>query len=117
MGSTMFRVVVIFACLALPSHAAEKTCPNVGKENEFPMKKLKEDFKASMKKVVESDSGYSDFFTKEAMSCQMDCMEKAIDLGMLTLFQAGIDDNDQSVKAITGAIKSCFPALPRDDVI
>mmetsp|Transcript_8146 Transcript_8146/g.22284 ORF Transcript_8146/g.22284 Transcript_8146/m.22284 type:complete len:195 (+) Transcript_8146:117-701(+) len=113
----MLRVAVIFACLALPSQAGEKACPNVGKESEFPLKKLKEDFRTSMQKVVESDSGYKDFFTNEAMSCQMDCMEKAIDLGVLTLFLAGIDDDEQSVKSITGAIKTCFPILPRDEVM
>ena len=56
------------------------------------------------------------FRSEKALDCQVDCLKVQIPTAALTLSMTGNQDKAAILQAATGAARSCFPGVPRDDI-
>jgi len=94
-----------------------EACPNPVKPGGFDIDAFTADFdKTLSRKVVKSKPAIKKFFEEQALGCQVDCLKVQIPTAALTLSMTGNQDEAQILQAATGAARSCFPGVPRNDI-
>jgi len=93
-----------------------KACPNPVKPGGFDIEAFVKDFGKAFGEVVNSKPGVKTFFEEKALGCQIDCLKETISTAALTLSMTGNGNKPQSLQALTGAARACFPGVPRAEI-
>jgi len=91
-------------------------CPETEAAGKFDKDKFQKEFGTAFMSVVDKKPGVKKFFEEKALDCQTDCLKYTITESVITLVGTGNDDKEEGLNALTGASRTCFPGVPRDDV-
>lgn len=91
-------------------------CKNQGREDDFPLHEFLNAFEDTFGQVMATKPELHKFFISEAKDCQQKCLEETVPMSVMTLFLTDKHNDDVGVDAVTGAIHSCFPGVPEDDI-
>jgi len=91
-------------------------CPEAEAAAHFDKDKFQKEFGAAFMSVVDKRKEVKQFFQEKALDCQTDCLKESITESVVTLVGTGNDNKEEGLKALTGASRTCFPGVPRDDV-
>lgn len=84
-------------------------CMNAGKEDQFPISEFMVGFENELNNLMTEDV----YFAK---SCQKQCLSKAVESSIMTLFRTNRGSDDVLEHAVSGAVRACVPEVGQDSV-